>query len=80
MLLDRLSRIEGQLNALKHGIERDTSGCVEVSRQLKSILQATKSFGKTYMLVYMEECLSKRQSRENVRKPMETLIESIFKF
>lgn len=76
-LTHRLSRIEGQIAALKRSAEQSPEDCTENVRQLKTIIQALKKWGEVYLVEQTEECLKSKTSKQKLSTQLEDIIRSI---
>jgi DNA-binding FrmR family transcriptional regulator len=77
LLLDRLSRIQGQLDGLKRAIERGTD-CGRVIGQTKAAHAALKRFAEAYVDREIERCAANEGMPETMRRDMRELISSAF--
>lgn len=58
-LLDRLSRAEGQIRALRHAVEADTiTDCKSFISQIKAARSALKRASEQYVLSHIHNCHS----------------------
>ncbi|TGK38459.1 metal-sensitive transcriptional regulator [Leptospira gomenensis] len=64
LLVNRIHRIKGQLDAVEKGLKEDSMDCEKTLLLLKAASQAIKKFGEAYVQEYMDRCFS-----ENKRKP-----------
>lgn len=56
-IVDRLSRAEGQIRALKLVIENeDTENCKEFISQVKAVRSALSQASKEYILIHLQTC------------------------
>lgn len=81
-LLDRLSRIEGQIKGVKKMVEDDRY-CLDIVQQVSSTFEALRGVSKVIMRNYLEICAtdalqSKRKEREE--EIYNELMDIIFKF
>lgn len=77
-MLDRLSRIEGQVKGVAKMVEAQRP-CLEVLQQLASIQAALKGVTKTVLRNYLERCATDaiRSGEEGV---YDELLDAIYKF
>jgi DNA-binding FrmR family transcriptional regulator len=81
-LIDRLSRIEGQINGIKNMVE-DERYCLDVLQQVSSTFEALRGVSKVLMRNYLEMCAtdalqSKRKEKEE--EIYNELMDIIYKF
>ena len=76
-LINRLSRIEGQVRGIKKMIENDAY-CIDVLNQTSSVAAALSSFDNELISDHMHTCL-KRRLREGDDSVIEELTEIIKK-
>ncbi|MBM9578164.1 metal-sensitive transcriptional regulator [Leptospira sp. 201903070] len=70
LLVNRIHRIKGQLDAVEKGLINDSMDCEKTLLLLKAASQALKKFGEAYVQEYMDRCLlenKKNPNMENVR-------------
>ncbi|MCG6169745.1 metal-sensing transcriptional repressor [Leptospira sp. FAT2] len=70
LLINRIHRIQGQLEAVEKGLQNDTMDCEKTLLLLKAASQAIKKFGEAYVQEYMDRCLiesKKKPDMENIR-------------
>lgn len=82
IILDRLNRINGQINGVQRMVE-DNRYCLEILQQISSIHEALRGVGKVLMRNYLEVCAtdamqSKRKEKQD--KIYNELMEIIYKF
>lgn len=77
-LINRLSRIQGQIGAIKKQIQEGDQDCVETMRQLKTSIQAMKKFGQAYMENYTETCIEDGKNQKEMEKHIKQVIKSAF--
>jgi len=81
-LLDRLSRIEGQIKGMKKMLEDDRY-CLDILQQVSSTFEALRGVSKVIMRNYLEICAtdamqSKRKERQE--EIYNELMDIIYKF
>jgi len=69
VLITRLRKIRGQLQAIEKMVENDTD-CPEVLMQVVSVRRATKSFGDTIIQSHLHECIEHAKTQAESRKKM----------
>jgi DNA-binding FrmR family transcriptional regulator len=82
IILDRLSRIEGQIKGLKAMVDSERY-CLEILQQISSVHEALRGAGKILMRNYLEVCATDAlQSRSKGRqeKIYNEMMEIIYKF
>jgi DNA-binding FrmR family transcriptional regulator len=77
-MLDRLTRIEGQVKGLGRMLEADRP-CLEVLQQLASVQAALRGVTKTVLRNYLERCATDA-IRSGDTSVYEDLMEAIYKF
>jgi len=77
-LLDRLSRIEGQVGGVGRMVEQQRP-CLEVLQQLASVQAAMRGVTKTVLRNYLERCATDA-IRSGDASIYDELMEAIFKF
>jgi DNA-binding FrmR family transcriptional regulator len=77
-MLDRLSRIEGQVKGVARMLEGERP-CIEVLQQLASVQAALKGVTKTVLRNYLERCATDA-IRSGDTAVYDELMEAIFKF
>lgn len=81
-LLDRLSRIEGQIKGLKQMVDDDRY-CLDVLQQVSSTFEALRGVSKVLMRNYLEECATdalQSKRKEKQEEIYNELIDIIYKF
>lgn len=82
IIIDRLSRIEGQIRGLKKMVE-DGRYCLDILQQVSSTHEALRGAGKVLMRNYLEECATGAILSKNKKKQEEIyseLMDVIYKF
>jgi DNA-binding FrmR family transcriptional regulator len=77
-MLDRLSRIQGQVRGLGRMLESDRP-CIEVLQQLASVQAALRGVTKTVLRNYLERCATDG-IRSGDAAVYDELMEAIYKF
>ncbi len=78
-LVHRINRIQGQLEAIKKGLEKNESkDCTRTMQLLKAANHAMKKFGEAYIAEHMAECLSRGKAPDEMEKEMKAVISSAF--
>ena len=81
-VLNRLSRIEGQVRGVKRLVENETY-CVEVLTQVSAIHEALRAAGKIIMRSHLEHCVTdalRRGDPEEAERIYREMMDVIFKF
>lgn len=68
-ILDRLSRIEGQIRGIKKMIAEER-GCYDVLKQVAAVSGALRSLQKAMMESHLEGCLLEAMTRKDDRKDL----------
>jgi len=77
-LYNRLSRIEGQVSALKRMIEaHDTSDCTKILMQTKAATSGLKRFAEAFSKVYAAQCLTKN-TKDSLASELDTIISTAY--
>jgi DNA-binding FrmR family transcriptional regulator len=77
-MLDRLSRIEGQVRGVSRMLENERP-CIEVLQQLASVQAALRGLTKTVLRNYLERCATDA-IRSGDTAVYDELMEAIYKF
>ena len=79
-LITRLSRIEGQVQALKRSLAPGVkeADCVQTLYQVKAATNALKRFGEAFAQDYAKQCLEKNMGRANLARQVDAIISSAF--
>ncbi len=77
-LLDRLSRIEGQVRGVSRMVEGERP-CIEVLQQLASVQAALRGLTKTVLRNYLERCATDA-IRSGDTAVYDELMDAIYKF
>ena len=78
-LTNRLSRIIGQLNAVKTQLESDSSkSCQEVLNEIKAADSALKKFAEAYVSVQLQQCISENKSKKELEKQLQSALAAAF--
>ena len=77
-LINRLSRIQGQIEALKHSIEEDDGECLTHMRQVKAIRSGVKSFAEEYVQQFALSCAQSESVSPRLKRRMEEVVTSAF--
>ena len=77
-MLSRLRRIEGQARGVQRMVE-ERRDCAEIVHQLASIRAATHSASRFLLKHYARECWADTASGDAAAKPLEELIELMFR-
>lgn len=79
-LINRLNRLQGQIDAVKTSIIEEEHDCVKVITLTKAVQGALKKFAEAYVLQDMEYCLTtEKLSKKDIEKKLKELIESSFR-
>lgn len=79
-LITRLSRIEGQVQALKRSLARGApeADCAQTLYQVKAATNALKRFGEAFAQDYAKQCLAKNMGRAGLAQQVDAIISSAF--
>jgi CsoR family transcriptional regulator, copper-sensing transcriptional repressor len=64
-MLDRLSRAEGQIRALRHSLESGELDCKEFITQVKAARSALRAVSEQYVLEHLGRCQKMPSSRRD---------------
>ncbi len=81
-ILDRLSRIEGQIKGMKQMIA-DNRYCLDILQQVSSTFEALRGVSKVLMRIYLEECATdaiQSKRKEKQEEIYNELMDIIYKF
>ncbi|PJZ57211.1 metal-sensitive transcriptional regulator [Leptospira barantonii] len=67
LLINRIHRIKGQLEAVEKGIVEDTMDCEKTLLLLKAASQAIKKFGEAYVQDYMDRCVIENKKKLDLK-------------
>ncbi len=77
-VIARLSRVEGQIAALKRSLETDTEvDCAKTLYQVKAAVNGLRSFGEAVSHEHAKDCLEK-MDKEHLANELDTIINSAF--
>ncbi|AYV57724.1 metal-sensitive transcriptional regulator [Leptospira kmetyi] len=79
LLINRIHRIKGQLDAVEKGLANDTMDCEKTLLILKAASQAIKKFGEAYVQEYMDRCVIENNKKLDL-KNVKTAIKAAFFF
>ncbi len=79
-LITRLSRIEGQVKALKHSVGHSATktDCKKTLQQVKAANNALKRFGEAFAREYAMKCLTENKSGKKLAGNIDDVISSAF--
>ncbi|RHX84208.1 metal-sensitive transcriptional regulator [Leptospira stimsonii] len=77
LLINRIHRIKGQLDAVEKGLLNDSMDCEKTLLLLKAASQAIKKFGEAYVQEYMDRCLAENKKKPNMEN-IRTAIKAAF--
>lgn len=78
-LVHRLSRAQGQLEAIKRRlILGESPDCRETIQQLKAANRAITQFAEAYVTHYFEECIAETKMDSKVEKKLKEAIAAAF--
>ncbi|MDV6237188.1 metal-sensitive transcriptional regulator [Leptospira ellisii] len=77
LLVNRIHRIKGQLDAVEKGLQEDSMDCEKTLLLLKAASQAIKKFGEAYVQEYMDRCFSENKKKPDVES-IRTAIKAAF--
>ncbi len=78
-LVLRLNRIEGQIGALKRGLEMGgANDCEQTLIQLKAATNALKRFGEVFAREYVKQCITEKKSGTKLANDIDKIITTAF--
>lgn len=78
-LVNRLSRIQGQIEGIKKGlISSEDKDCLKTMQQLKAVNNAIKKFGEAYVTHHFDECLTTKTPKKDIEKEIKDIINATF--
>ncbi len=79
-LINRLNRLQGQIEAIKKSVEQDERDCIKILSLTKAVQGAIKNFAEEYITQDIEYCLTKDEMNpRELEKKLKAVIESSFK-
>lgn len=80
-LVHRLSRVQGQIEAIKKSLVKgEKKDCVKTLRLLKAANNALKKFGEAYASEHLKECIDSNIPKDELEKGLRETINSAFEF
>ncbi|MCM1045847.1 MAG: metal-sensing transcriptional repressor [Candidatus Gastranaerophilales bacterium] len=76
-LINRLSRIEGQIRGIRGMVERDAY-CTDILTQVSAVTSALNSFNRVLLEAHMKTCVT-RDIKEGREESLEELLEILRK-
>ena len=77
-LINRLNRIQGQIEAIKKGIQLEEVDCMKSMQLLKAANNALKKFGEAYVTKHLAECVRKKNNFQDIEKDLKEVIGASF--
>ncbi len=78
-LIHRLSRIEGQVRALKMLLANETEvDCAQTLFQVKAATNGLKRFAEAFAGQYVDRCLAQKKPTAHLARELETIINTAF--
>lgn len=77
-LLNRLNRIQGQIEALKKAVNSEEAECMKTMHLLKAANNALKKFGEAYVSKHLEICIRSKGSISDMEEDLKNVISSSF--
>ena len=78
-ILNRLSRIEGQVKGIKRMIEEEKT-CADILTQVAAVRAAINKVGGLILEQYAKECVVKSINSENKEQELESLLNTVQRF
>ncbi|MCC5814431.1 MAG: metal-sensitive transcriptional regulator [Leptospira sp.] len=77
-LLNRLNRIQGQIEALKKNVSNPEADCMKTMQLLKAANNALKKFGEAYVSKHLEYCIRSKGNVTEMEQDLKNVISSSF--
>lgn len=78
-LVQRLNRVEGQINALKRSLEEgNTDDCTQTLYQLKAATNGLKRFGEAFARAYAKQCIREGKGAAHLTARVDQIISTAF--
>lgn len=78
-LCNRLSRIEGQVAALRRALESGAAtDCERILIQTKAASSGIKRFAEAFSRTYARECIAKDAGKQRFSRELDSIISSAF--
>ncbi|WCL49471.1 metal-sensitive transcriptional regulator [Leptospira sp. GIMC2001] len=77
-LINRLNRIQGQIEALKKVVNDPEAECMKAMQLLKAANNALKKFGESYVSRHLDECLRSKNSIQEMESDLKNVISASF--
>ncbi|MBE7413076.1 MAG: metal-sensitive transcriptional regulator [Leptospiraceae bacterium] len=79
-LINRLSRIEGQIAAIKRDLMTEKKDCEKTLHLLKAANHAMKKFGEAYISHHIDVCIRSGSNKKEVENDIRKAITAAFSF
>lgn len=77
-LINRINRIQGQLEALKKVVNDPNTDCKKAMQLLKAATNALKKFGEAYVEQKLNLCIKNKKNIQSMEKELKDVIRSSF--
>lgn len=77
-LINRLNRIQGQIEALKKNVVSEEADCMKTMQLLKAANNALKKFGEAYVSKHLEHCIRTKGNVVEMEQDLKNVISSSF--
>ncbi len=78
-LINRLSRIEGQVGALKRALEtNENADCARILIQVKAASAGLKRFAEAFSRAYAKRCVVEQKDSARFATELDTIISSVY--
>ncbi|RME88793.1 MAG: transcriptional regulator [Candidatus Hydrogenedentota bacterium] len=77
-IIDRLSRVQGQIEAVKKMIEAEETDCLKVMQMMKASTNALKKASEAYIQEYVQTCVQTNMAEPELKAKLEAIIKSAF--
>lgn len=78
-LVHRLSRITGQIEAIKKQVQESDPDCKYILQQIKAVNSGLRAFGEAYVQAHAQECIKNFDDKEKLTQDLSALISEAFR-
>lgn len=77
-LIHRLSRIQGQIEALKRIAASEEADCLKTIELAKAASNAVKKFAQAYVEEHLDSCVAEKRAIKDVEAELKKVVQSSF--
>jgi DNA-binding FrmR family transcriptional regulator len=77
-LVHRLSRIQGQIEALKRIAASDEADCLKTIELAKAASNAIKKFAQAYVEEHLDHCVEEKRAIKEIQTELRKVVQSSF--